>query len=112
MWQSETQHGPLVDLQAEVGRWAERYWDGEYWTPLANLARLAEEVGEIARAINQSYGPKRVKNEESEAQLSGEMGDALFVLLCLANSTGVDLQSAFEMTLEKYWVRDEESTTT
>jgi len=105
---SEHEPEPLVALQATVTAWAERYWGGEYWPPLANLARLTEEVGEIARAINQAHGPKRIKTDEAAAQLAEEMGDALFVLLCLANSTNVDLQAAFDATLEKYRVRDEE----
>lgn len=98
---------PLAALQAEVDAWAARYWGGEYWPPLANLARLTEEVGEIARAVNQAHGPKRIKPDEAAAQLAGELGDALFALLCLANSTNVDLQTAFDATLEKYRVRDE-----
>jgi NTP pyrophosphatase (non-canonical NTP hydrolase) len=98
---------PLAVLQVTIEEWAARYWGGEYWPPLANLARLTEEVGEIARAINQAHGPKRIKAEEAVAQLAEEMGDALFVLLCLANSTNVDLQAAFDATLEKYRVRDE-----
>jgi NTP pyrophosphatase (non-canonical NTP hydrolase) len=102
------QRAPLAALQGEVQRWAERHWGGEYWPPLANLARLAEEVGEVARAINQAHGPKRIKADEAAAQLAGELGDALFVMLCLANSAGVDLQAAFDATLEKYRTRDEE----
>ncbi len=104
---NDHEDAPLAMLQAEVERWATRYWGGEYWPPLANLARLTEEVGEIARAINQGYGPKRIKSDEAAAQLAGEIGDALFVLCCLANSTGIDLQSAFDATLEKYRGRDE-----
>jgi|SRR5688572_15336687 NTP pyrophosphatase (non-canonical NTP hydrolase) len=104
---SEQQPAPLTALQAEVEQWAARYWGSEYWPPLANLARLAEEVGEIARAVNQAHGPKRIKADEADAQLAGELGDALFVLLCLANSTNVDLQTAFDATLAKYRVRDE-----
>lgn len=98
---------PLAALQAEVDAWAARYWGGEYWPPLANLARLTEEVGEIARAVNQAHGPKRIKPDEAAAQLAGELGDALFALLCLANSTNVDLQAAFDATLTKYRTRDE-----
>jgi NTP pyrophosphatase (non-canonical NTP hydrolase) len=104
----DTQQQPLTELQTIVDAWAERYWGGEYWPPLANLARLAEEVGEIARAVNQIHGPKRVKASEAIAQLGAEIGDTLFVLFCLANSTGVDLQAAFDATLDKYRTRDEE----
>ncbi len=99
---------PITSLQHKVDEWAARYWGGEYWPPHANLARLAEEVGEIARAINQSYGPKRVKHGEVTSELGGELADALFALLCIANSTGVDLQREFDATLRKYQVRDEE----
>lgn len=100
--------GPVKELQSLVDAWAARYWGGEYWPPLANLARLSEEVGEIARAVNQSYGPKRIKTDETQAELAEEIGDALFVLLCLANSTGVDVQTAFDGTLRKYRTRDED----
>lgn len=101
---------PARELQGTIDDWAARYWGGEYWPPLANLARLTEEVGEIARAVNQSHGPKRVKSDEASAELAGELGDALFVLLCLANSTGVDLQAAFDGTLRKYRTRDQGET--
>ncbi|HYI16431.1 MAG TPA: nucleotide pyrophosphohydrolase [Thermomicrobiales bacterium] len=104
---NEQRLAPITALQSEIEDWAARYWGGEYWPPLANLARLTEEVGEIARAVNQTHGPKRVKTDEAAAQLAGELGDALFVLLCLANSTNVDLQTAFDATLVKYRVRDE-----
>ena len=99
---------PIAALQHEIDAWASRYWRGEYWPPHANLARLIEEVGEVARAINQSYGPKRVKTDEAQAELAAELGDTLFVLLCIANSANIDLQEAFDTTLTKYRVRDED----
>lgn len=99
---------PLTAIQQRVDAWAEQYWDGEYWPPLANLARLVEEVGEIARALNQTQGAKRVKPHETAAEVGAELADALFALVCIANSTGVDLQQAFDATLEKYRIRDEE----
>jgi len=98
---------PLTVVQAQVDEWAARYWNGQYWPPLANLARLVEEVGEVARAVNQVHGPKRVKPDEEQAEIGGELADALFTLVCIANSTGVDLQRAFDAALEKYQVRDE-----
>jgi len=106
-WRSSVPEKPVSALQAEIQAWADRYWAGEYWPPLANLARLLEESGEVARAINQGYGPKRIKPDEMPAELEQELGDLLFVLLCLANSTGADLQAGFEEALEKYRVRDE-----
>ena len=98
---------PLDDLQAQIQAWANLYWQGEYWPPLANLARLTEETGEVARAINQIHGPKRVKDTETTAALQEELGDLLFVLLCLANSTDTNLQAGFDGALEKYRARDE-----
>ncbi len=99
---------PLTAVQQRVDEWAARYWGGEYWPPLANLARLVEEVGEVARALNQSHGAKRVKQDEAGAEVGGELADALFALVCIANSTGVDLQQAFDAALDKYRARDEE----
>ena len=98
-------------IQRAVQAWAERYWAGEYWPPLANLARLTEEAGELARAVNQHYGQKRVKSEHDAADIEGELGDLLFVIGCIANSTGADLQRGFDAALEKYRLRDEEPTT-
>jgi NTP pyrophosphatase (non-canonical NTP hydrolase) len=98
---------PITALQSEIQQWADRYWAGEYWPPLANLARLLEESGEVARGVNQQYGPKRVKSDADHTTLEVEMGDLLFVLLCLANSMQVDLQDGFEQALSKYRIRDE-----
>src|SRR5215472_7459557 len=67
---------------------------GGYWPPLANLARLFEECGELARAINQSAGHKRLKEGEAQAAVREELGDAQYVLLVLANSLDVDMEAA------------------
>lgn len=99
-----------ASIQQAVQSWAERYWDGEYWPPLANLARLTEETGELARAVNQQFGHKKIKSERDTAEIEIELGDLLFVIGCLANSTGADLQRGFESALEKYGVRDEGET--
>lgn len=99
---------PLRDVQDEVQRWADRYWNGEYWPPLANLARLVEETGEVARVVNQIHGPKRIKSDEVTADLELEFGDLVFVLAALANSLNVELQAGFDAAMEKYRVRDEE----
>ncbi len=74
---------------------------GGYWPPLANLARLFEECGELARVINQTHGPKRVKPGERQAELEEELGDALYVLLGLANSLNVDANAALRQALAK-----------
>jgi NTP pyrophosphatase (non-canonical NTP hydrolase) len=73
-----------------------------------NLARLTEEVGELARLLNHRYGPKTKKPDEVEQDLALELADVLFVLIVLANEQQVDLQDALERTLEKYRLRDSE----
>ncbi len=79
---------------------------GGYWPPLANLARLMEECGEVARVVNQLHGPKRRKADEPAPDPADELGDALYVLLALANSLGVDLDTALRGVLAKYQRRD------
>jgi NTP pyrophosphatase (non-canonical NTP hydrolase) len=95
----------LRDAQALVDDWMrERGWS--YWHPLSQLARMAEELGEVARLVNHLYGEKPKKPEESEQDLGLEMADLLYTMICLANAQGVDLQSALERVLEKYGGRD------
>ncbi|HEV8191311.1 MAG TPA: MazG nucleotide pyrophosphohydrolase domain-containing protein [Ktedonobacterales bacterium] len=72
-----------------------------YWPPLANLARLFEECGELARAVNQAHGPKRVKPGETQAAMQEELGDVLYVLLVLANSLEVDAETALRGALAR-----------
>ncbi len=74
---------------------------GGYWPPLANLARLFEECGELARAVNQAYGPKQVKPGEGQAATQDELGDVLYVLLALANSLDLDAEAALDGVLRK-----------
>ncbi|HEV2236879.1 MAG TPA: MazG nucleotide pyrophosphohydrolase domain-containing protein [Ktedonobacterales bacterium] len=74
---------------------------GGYWAPLANLARLFEECGELARAVNQAYGPKVVKAAEAPARAGEEVGDALYVLLVLANSLHLDAEAALRGALDR-----------
>ena len=80
---------------------------GGYWPPLANLARLLEECGELARAVNQAHGPKRVKPGEARADAREEIGDMLYTLLVLANSLEVDAETALADVLEKVRARVE-----
>jgi NTP pyrophosphatase (non-canonical NTP hydrolase) len=82
----------------------ERGWT--YWQPLSQLARLAEELGELARIVNHLYGEKPKKPGEAEQELGLEMADILYTMICLANSQGIDLQDAFEQALQKYRMRD------
>jgi NTP pyrophosphatase (non-canonical NTP hydrolase) len=74
---------------------------GGYWPPLANLARLFEECGELARAVNQADGPKPIKSGETAAALDEELGDVLYVTLVLANSLHLDATSALEGALTR-----------
>lgn len=95
----------IKEAQARVDAWISQFEEG-YWPPLVNLARLMEEVGELARELNHRHGAKTKKPEESEQDLALEMADVLFVLLALANEQGVNLDEALERVLEKYRVRD------
>lgn len=78
---------------------------GGYWPPLANLARLFEECGELARAVNQATGSKRVKPGETPARAAEELGDALYTLLVLANSLDIDAEAALDGVLRKVHAR-------
>lgn len=95
----------LRALQREADAIIHRFDDG-YWPPLANLARLAEEVGELARALSQEGGYKRRKAGETAADVALEIGDVLFTLAVLANQCGVDLGDSAEKVLAKYRMRD------
>ena len=96
----------LKDAQRRVDVWISQYEEG-YFQPLTNLARLAEEVGELAREVNHRYGQKTKKPEEPEGDLAMEMADILFVLICMANREGIDLDDAFERMMGKVESRDD-----
>jgi NTP pyrophosphatase (non-canonical NTP hydrolase) len=96
----------LKIAQARVDAWIAQFEEG-YFDPLTNMARLAEEVGELAREVNHRFGKKTKKPEEAEGDLAMEMADILFVLICMANREGIDLQQAFERMMEKVEARDE-----
>ena len=95
----------LADTQARVDRWISHFEEG-YFHPLTNLARLTEEVGELAREVNHRFGQKSKKRDEPEADLGMEMADILFVLVCMANREGIDLQGAFDQMMAKVEARD------
>jgi NTP pyrophosphatase (non-canonical NTP hydrolase) len=94
------------DAQRRVDAWISQYEEG-YFDPLTNLARLAEEVGELAREVNHRFGQKTKKPEEPDGDLGMEMADILFVLICMANREGIDLEEAFERMMAKVESRDE-----
>jgi NTP pyrophosphatase (non-canonical NTP hydrolase) len=95
----------LRTLQGQVDQYISQFREG-YFPPLVNLARLTEEVGELARELNHLHGPKKKKAGEAEVHLGMELADVLFVLVVLANQHQVDLSAAVAATLEKYAVRD------
>jgi NTP pyrophosphatase (non-canonical NTP hydrolase) len=95
----------LRDAQQQVDRYISQFKLG-YFPPLVNLARLVEEVGELARELNHAYGPKTKKSDEPEGEIALELGDILFVLVVLSNQLGIDLQDSLERTIAKYQVRD------
>jgi NTP pyrophosphatase (non-canonical NTP hydrolase) len=95
----------LTDCQRRVNTWISQFEEG-YFHPLTNLARLAEEVGELAREVNHRFGQKTKKPGEPDGDLSLEMADILFVLICMANREGIDLQVAFDRMMEKVERRD------
>lgn len=79
-----------------------------YFNELTNMTLLTEEVGELARIIARKYGEQSFKESDKDYDMSDEMADILWVLICLANQTGVDLSKAFEKNLEKKNIRDKE----
>src|SRR4030081_3066006 len=96
----------LHDIQHEVDSLIKVEWHSDYWAPLSSLARLTEEVGELAREINHHYGEKPKKASEGPGSIASEMGDILFILASLANSLDIDLDTAFEEIMAKYQQRD------
>jgi NTP pyrophosphatase (non-canonical NTP hydrolase) len=96
----------LTEAQRRVDAWIGQFEEG-YFHPLTNLARLTEEVGELAREVNHRFGEKTKKRDEPEGDLAMEMADILFVLICMANREGIDLQAAFDRMMAKVENRDD-----
>src|SRR2546422_10678512 len=88
------------DAQQAVDRWIGQYKEG-YFPPLTILARLTEEVGELARELNHRFGEKQKKPDEPAGDVALELGDILFVVICLANSQGIDLDRSFDQVMRK-----------
>jgi NTP pyrophosphatase (non-canonical NTP hydrolase) len=104
---TSTESITLVEAQAMVDNWIKTV-GVRYFSELTNTAVLMEEVGELARLMSRSYGDQSFKSGEKQGPeaLADEMSDVLFVLICLANQTGVDLTKAFHRGMEKRTVRD------
>lgn len=97
----------IKEMQETTDRWIKEIGNG-YFPPLANMAILTEEVGELARVIVRRYGPQISKKSDLDRNLEEELADVLWVVACLANQTGVDLTEAFRKTLLKKTERDRE----
>lgn len=95
----------LQEAQLTVDRWIQTI-GVRYFNELTNMALLTEEVGELARIVARRYGEQSFKESDKQVDLADEMADVLFVLICLANQTGVDLTSALKVNLEKKTQRD------
>ena len=95
----------IAEAQHAVDAYVSQFKEG-YWPPLSNLARLVEEVGELARELNHRYGHKPKKEGEPAQDLALELGDILFVIIAIANEQKIDLEEAFNRVLDKYDVRD------
>lgn len=95
----------IKEAQEQVDTWIKKY-GVRYFSELTNMAILSEEVGEVARIISRKYGEQSFKAGESDKNLGDEMADVLWVLMCLANQTGVDLTEAFKKNIEKKTSRD------
>ena len=97
----------IKDAQKKVDEWINTT-GVRYFSELTNMAILTEEVGEVARLMSRKYGDQSFKEDEGENQLADELADVLWVVLCIANQTNVDLTTAFEKNLTKKTTRDKE----
>lgn len=97
----------LVVLQKQIDDILQGY-EKPYWEPLSNVARLVEEVGEVARIVNHKYGDKPKKLTESEDDLEDELADVLWTVVCLANQEGIDLDKGMQRAIDKLLVRDKD----
>ena len=97
----------IEDAQKQVDEWIQSH-GVRYFDDLTNMAQLTEEVGEVARIIARRYGEQSEKESDKEKDLGEELADVLFVVLCLANQTGVNLKDAFDKKLDVKAKRDHE----
>ncbi len=95
----------LQDIQQEVDQYISQFKEG-YFSPMTMLARMTEEVGELAREVNHRFGEKPKKPDEAENSIELELGDILFITVCFANSLGIDLTEAHHKVMHKFNTRD------
>ncbi len=100
-----TKNISITEAQKQVDNWIKTY-GVRYFSELTNMAILTEEVGELARIIARKYGDQSFKDSEKNLDLGDEMADVLWILICLANQTGIDLNNAFLKNMEKKTNRD------
>src|SRR2546428_10417249 len=96
----------LGDVQQEIDQLIKEEWQSNYWSPLSSLARLTEEVGELAREINHAYGEKPKKANEEQGDIAAELGDIVYIVASLANSLDIDIVTAFEGVMANYRQRE------
>ncbi len=97
----------IEDAQQTVDAWIKKY-GVRYYNELTNMAILTEEVGEVARIMARKYGEQSFKQDEENVELADELADVLFVLICIANQTGIDLTKALKSNLDKKTKRDKD----
>lgn len=97
----------IEEAQARIDAWIKEY-GVRYFNEMTNLAILVEEVGEVARIMSRRYGEQSEKESDKHKELDDELADVLFVVMCIANQTGIDLTKALEKNLEKKTLRDAE----
>jgi NTP pyrophosphatase (non-canonical NTP hydrolase) len=102
-----SEHKTMKQLQQDVDTYIGQFKEG-YFSPLAMMARMTEELGELAREVNHYYGEKPKKDTEETKSIEEEAGDVLFVLICLANSLNIDLEEAHEIVMKKFNSRDKD----
>ncbi|MBP3964498.1 nucleotide pyrophosphohydrolase [Paenibacillus lignilyticus] len=95
----------MAELQREVDNYISQFKEG-YFSPLSMLARMSEEVGELAREVNHQFGEKPKKKDEADNSIENELGDILFIVICFANSLGIDLTEAHDRIMHKFNTRD------
>ncbi|MFD2045848.1 nucleotide pyrophosphohydrolase [Ornithinibacillus salinisoli] len=95
------------EIQKRVDAYISQFKEG-YFSPLSLMARLTEEIGELAREVNHYYGEKPKKASENEKTMEEELGDIIFVLTCFANSLHIDLSEAFQIAIDKIETRDKD----
>ncbi|ARU62588.1 nucleotide pyrophosphohydrolase [Tumebacillus avium] len=95
----------IKEMQKDVDAYISQFKEG-YFHPMTLVVRLTEELGELAREVNHSHGQKPKKKEEAESSIALELADMMFVITCMANSLGIDLEEAHQAVMHKFNTRD------